>query len=249
MDTAGDLIGAFQAWLAAQITSAKIALAADGSARTEGISIVVTRVESGALDRGAGARLAIEISALLLVDHPEPTNAATLAGELVFSLSAGQWTDQKGQSHRVDFADSTATDAAVAACGRPSALAVLVRLPLVRERKPQAVSPVLKPLVVEIGEMGVLEGIVLGERPGESPLSLPNARVSAAAFGRSTVSGRDGRFRLSGLPPEGVVTLTIEARGSTSLQTVSERGGVKLIVPIHTPTDAYPNAGAERRSP
>ncbi|MEI3853638.1 MULTISPECIES: carboxypeptidase-like regulatory domain-containing protein [unclassified Ensifer] len=232
-DTVGGLLFAFQSWLASEFAPATVRLDVAEPVPNEGISIFVTRVERGTEDRRAGEYLAVDVSVLLVVDHREPAEAANLAGEVVFALSEGQWIDESGKRHRVELVAGTEVDAALAALGRPRALATLVRLSLVRERERRAVRPVLKPLELEIGEIGQMEGTVVGEIPGSEPRPLPEARVTAPDFRRTTVSDNDGRFRLAGLPPEGPVSLVVSAKGLTHSVSVSKRSGVRLVVPMN----------------
>jgi hypothetical protein len=230
IETVGDLLHAFAVWLRQGLAATEVTLLRASDTRTDGVSLIVTGVAPAKRAGNSLESFAVDVSALLVADRDNPAAAATLAGELAFLLAPGFWLDAEGERREIRVEDG-----AVDACrslGLNSPLAILTSLPFARARQARRTKPVLEPLVVEIGEIGQLEGVVLGAAEGGTPKPMPGALVSAPDFARSTLCGADGRFQLTGLPPQGPVGLTVSAKGRSHDWTIAQRSGVRLVIPI-----------------
>lgn len=93
--------------------------------------------------------------------------------------------------------------------GLPPALGLVLRATVSR-RRPATRAPLVRfPLKVAAGELGVLQGSVLG--PGDTPVA--GAIVRAAGVDRAAQTDAFGRFRLYGPVGDAVVRLNVRARG------------------------------------
>jgi hypothetical protein len=93
--------------------------------------------------------------------------------------------------------------------GLPPALGLMLRATVLR-RRPATRAPLVRfPLKIDAGELGVLQGSVLG--PGDTPVA--GAVVRAEGVDRTAQTDAFGRFRLYG-PVGGAATrLSVRARG------------------------------------
>ncbi len=93
--------------------------------------------------------------------------------------------------------------------GLPPALGLVLRATISR-RRPAVRAPLVRfPLKVTSGELGVLQGSVLG--PGDTPVA--GAVVRAEGVDRAAQTDAFGRFRLYGPVGGAVVRLNVRARG------------------------------------
>ncbi len=93
--------------------------------------------------------------------------------------------------------------------GLPPALGLILRATVSR-RRPAVRAPLVRfPLKVASGELGVLQGSVLG--PGDTPVA--GAVVRAEGVDRTAQTDAFGRFRLHGPVGDAVVRLNVRARG------------------------------------
>ncbi|WP_036255693.1 carboxypeptidase-like regulatory domain-containing protein [Methylocapsa acidiphila] len=232
--TVGDLTAAFLEWLGTRAASTTVRLVAPSAGPLpEGAGVLLHRVSPRGAERRCGEAQAIEVSLLIVVNHADALEAATIAGELAFGLSDEIWIDAEGVARHFIIAQGDDADTARRALGLPACLATLIRLPLVRERPRRAVKPVLEPLRVEMVEFGAMEGAIMGEVSGVDPRPVMDARVEAEAYGREARTDRNGRFRLTGVPAQGTVALTVTAKGRSRSFSVKERSGVLLRLPIN----------------
>lgn len=243
--TVGDLTAAFLDWLGSRIAPAAVRLVnVSAGPLPQGASVLLQRVGPHAVERRCGEAQAIEVSLLVVVNCADALEAATVAGELAFALADEAWIDADGAARHFVIAQGEDADAARRDLGLPACLATLIRLPLIRERPRRAVKPVLEPLRVETAEIGAMEGAIMGEASGVDPRPVMDARVEAAAYGREARTDRNGRFRLTGLPAQGPVALTVSAKGQSRSFSVNDRTGVLLRLPMGA-ADQEP---VERRS-
>jgi hypothetical protein len=224
----------FQEWLRAQTTPDAIAMFPPGEAKTgEGISLVLHRVERSEGPRSDGGGWTVDAVLLILVGGTDAQAAATLCGEVMFALHDERWMDEDGVTRSLRLETGAAADEARRGLGLPPGHAILVRLPLHRERKRELVQPVREPMRLSTEDMSVLEGVVVGEIEGSQPQPLADARIEAPDYGRFATSDHRGRFRISGLPGKGAITLAVSAKGHSQTMSVEARTGVVVVrVPI-----------------
>jgi hypothetical protein len=226
------MMAAFKGWLGERAGGVPVAMVRPGDTlAAEGLSIILHHVERGEAARVDGVRT---LDALLLVvaGGKDAAAAATLSGEAMFALHDERWSDAKGETRRLQLESGTAAEEVRRSLGLPPGHAVLVRLPLHRQRDRLPVVPVREPMVMQLNELGVLDGVVMGELKGGKPRPIPDARIEARDFGRFATTDRKGQFRLSGLPDKGPVTLAVAAKGRSLTVSVEDRTGVVVRVPI-----------------
>ncbi len=231
-ETVGDMMAAFKGWLGERAGGAPVALIRPGDApAAEGLSVILHHIERGEGARVDGVRT---LDALLLVvaGGKDAAAAATLCGEVMFALHDEQWADAEGGARRLQLEAGAVADEARRGLGLPPGHALLVRMPLHRQRDRLPVLPVREPLALEMSEIGVLDGVVLGEIKGKEPRPIPDARIEARDFGRFTTSDGKGQFRIAGLPDKGPVTLAVAAKGRSHTVSTEKRTGIVVRVPI-----------------
>jgi hypothetical protein len=232
-ETLGDLLTAFQAWLRAQTTARTIAIVGHGGALPDSsVSLVLLGIERSGDRRSDGNVRSLDAAVLIAITGGDAADAATASGEVMFALYDERWTDAAGIGRPLHLDDRVAASEARVALELPPCHAILVRLPLHRERQRPSVRPVREPMRLSTEQMSVLEGVVVGEISGSQPQPLVDASIGVPGSGRVTSTDERGRFRLSGLPAHGAVTLVVSAKGRSHSISVEARTGVVVRVPI-----------------
>lgn len=111
----------------------------------------------------------------------------------------------------------------------PSA-GLLVRKHLTREPEPRSVGRVRIPLDVRLGELGQIEGVVLG--PQDRPVS--GARVGVAGEATETTTDAQGRFRLNAAADATGLRLVARAHGANCEALKADHGPTILRLPLET---------------
>jgi hypothetical protein len=226
------MMSVFQAWLREQAGPEAVSMIRPGEEPGPGISIVLNRLERGENPRTDGART-LDALLMIVVGGPDAAANATLCGEVMFALHDERWIDDDGVVRPLRLESGQAADGARLSLGLPPCHCLLVRLPLRRERPRDLVQPVRQPMKLSTEDMGVLDGIVVGQIAGSAPQPLADVRIEAPEYGRISTSDRRGRFRISGLPSRGPIALAIFAKGQSHSMSIEDRSGeVVLRVPI-----------------
>lgn len=236
VQTVGEVASAFCAWLGERLSAGPCPGLADvrvdllpphASPPEAGIGVLLLKVEPSASLRRPD-RSAVEMSLLVLVRHPDGKTAADWAGELAFVLA-----DEDGGAERpFQVTPGEAADTLRRELGLPPCCAMLLRVPALRQRERRPARPVLVRPVVELQALGALDGFVLGEAAGQAAHPLADASVTATEVGRETRTDGRGRFRLTGLPAQGPVALTVTAKGRSRALTVEARNDVVVRIPM-----------------
>ena len=231
-ETVGEVLVAFQLWLRAAAGLGGVAIVNPSKAEgIDGISLVLHRLERGERPRSNAGDPIMEALLLILAGGKDPVSAATLGGEVMFALYDESWIDTQGVTRSLRLEPGESADRARRQLGLPAGLAIMVRLPIHRQRRRGLAPPVLHPMRLETEDMSVLEGVVLGEIDGMEPQPLANARIEASDYGRYTTSDGRGRFRIPGLPAKILITLTVSARQHTHAVSIEANNGVVLRLP------------------
>jgi hypothetical protein len=122
-------------------------------------------------------------------------------------------------------------DDLVSLCARlgiAPAAGLILRTPLVREREVKPQPRVRAPLKVNVSEMGVIAGQVLG--PGDVPIA--GATVAAVGLNRFAQTDRDGQFHIRAAPGSQAVRLVARARGAEVQGEAKAGSAVTLRLPL-----------------
>jgi hypothetical protein len=180
---------------------------------------VIASKPLGARERGKG----VDVRLLALAPRPalraaNPPNVLDLDYLVTVSLddaAAEQYALAEltlAAADRSDFEIVSTRSAAdtCAALGIPVAAGFILRTPLMRERAVKTAPLVRFPLKVESGDVGVVEGSVLG--PNDVPIA--GAVVTIPGLGRNARTDAYGRFRFAAAlrDPAGI-KLNVKARG------------------------------------
>jgi hypothetical protein len=240
-ETVGEVLTAFRHWLQAAASLDDIALLDPAKPQpADGAALLLAGLERAERPRSDAGDPTIEAALLILVGGADA--AATLGGEVMFALHDERWTDAAGAQRPLRVDSAEAADRVRHRLGLPATLAMLVRIPIRRQRQLTPVRAVLQRLRLELEDMSALEGVVVGEIDGRPPQPVAHARIEAPDYGRFATSDAAGRFRIAGLPVGKSIALTVTARQQVHMISVEARSGVVLrlpgLVPTTTPSKA-----------
>ncbi len=179
--------GQVEEWVRGVVGPVEVSLQAPGHETTPGVGLYLLDLLPSAPPNGSGRPpLQVLLRYLVTSAAESPKEAHRILGNLVFAAMEHNEFD-------VELAPlGSQTWAALGVAPRPS---FLLRVPARRER-PQPSAPLVRSVVVQTGQVRVLEGQVVG--PGGR--CLPQAQIAAAALRLATRTDDDGRFRFANLP-------------------------------------------------
>lgn len=186
--TADGVTQGLRDWIASVLPDVAVEIfAADDWQKAAGVSLRLLALGPVPLPGPDRAPRALRLDYLLTLSLDDPLAEHRCLGELTFAAM-----------ERPDYRLLAADEAAGIRrqFGVPAGAGLMIAAELRRERVLERAPLVRRPLVVQAGEIGRLEGVVLG--PEDTPLA--DAIVELPALNLSAMTDHRGRFRFAGTP-------------------------------------------------
>ncbi|KAB0681331.1 hypothetical protein [Aureimonas leprariae] len=204
-----------KAWIEARFGEADVAVGStEVDAGRAGIRLVLIGLGIDSSDRRATTLL---LSYKITIETADPLELHRLASEVAFGLSELPLLVLEG-------GQGVPLDLKPVSDGEPPALVLTARL--ARARRVPAGPAVLKPMILEVSDVGAVEGMVAtceGSPISDALIEIPSLELRQR-------SRPDGSFRFSGLP--GLGSFTVIARKSLAEARANARPGERLTLTL-----------------